>query len=219
MIAFLRTCIDIIINALEGFYSHPLRTILSGLAIAVAVATVAFVLSGIEGFSRFARVTGARTFGSDTFVITKVVAGQLNRRELAEKLQRNPPITRSDVRFLKRYSEKEIIYAPIIQRRSDIVAGYRKFEAASLNGVGSEMFRIRDLGISQGRFFQEQEDYAASQVVVLGAEVAETLFPTGDPVGKKVRIGGRGFWVVGVQDRQGAGDILDRYAWIPDSGL
>jgi putative ABC transport system permease protein len=212
---FFRTGKDIFIGAVVGCVSHPLRTILSGLAVAVAVSTVAFVLTGIEGFKNFAEVTGARTFGSDTFVITKVVPGELSRKELADKLLRNPSIKSGDVRFLRRYSQNQVHYAPIAQRRVDIVSGSNKFEAASLNGTSSEMFNIRDLGISQGRFFMPHEDLAASQVAVLGAEVAEILFPYTDPVGKKVRIAGRGFWIVGVQAIQGAGSALDRYVWIP----
>jgi len=203
--------------AIRSCLTHPLRTALSALAISVAVATVAVVLTGLEGFGRFASVVGERTFGSNTFVLVQLVAGQLSRKELAAKLERNPPIRRSDVRFLDRYSNDEVIYAPVAQTRADVVAGSKKFEGAAVNGSGAAMFRIRDLGIERGRFFLPQEDVAGSQVAVLGSDVAEALFPTGDPLGSTIRLGGRGFKVIGLQSKQGStgGVSLDRYVWIP----
>lgn len=197
--------------------AHPLRTGLSSLAIAVAVATVAVVNTSLESFGRFARETSAKTFGSDSFVVVQVVAGDLSQKELAARLQRNPPIRRSDVRFLERFAAGEVIYSPVVQRRADVVVGSRKAEDVSVNGVGADMFRIRDLGIARGRFFEESEDRAGAQVIILGADVADAVFPVGDPLGKTVRLGGRGFRVIGLQERQGTtvGVSLDRYAWIP----
>ncbi len=197
--------------------AHPLRTGLSSLAIAMAVSTVAVVNTSLESFGRFARETSAKTFGSDSFVVVQVVAGDLSQKELAARLERNPPIRRSDVRFLERFASGEVIYSPVVQRRTDVVVGSRKAEEVSVNGVGADMFRIRDLGIARGRFFEESEDRAGAQVIILGSEVVDSLFPAGDPLGKTVRLGGRGFRVIGLQERQGTtvGVSLDRYAWIP----
>jgi putative ABC transport system permease protein len=54
-------------------------------------------------------------------------------------------------------------------------------------------------------------------VVVIGRDVADALFPGLDPLGRKVRVGGRLFEVVGVQARLGtaAGASQDRYVWMP----
>jgi len=212
-----RTVSDTIGGSFRSAFTHPLRTGLSSLAIAVAVATVAVVNTGLEGFGRFARETSAKTFGTDSFVVVQVVTADLNRKELVEKLERNPPIRPNDVRFLERFAGGEVIYSPVAQRRADVVYRSRKAEEVSVNGVGADMFRIRDLGISRGRFFEPSEDLSGAQVVVLGAEIVDDLFPAGDPLGKTVRLGGRGFKVIGLQERQGTtvGVSLDRYAWIP----
>ena len=85
--------------------SHPLRSGLGALAMAVGVATVAIVITALDGVSAFARATTARTFGSDTFVLARIAApGSIGRRELEEKLARNPVIRRSDLRFLDRWA-------------------------------------------------------------------------------------------------------------------
>jgi putative ABC transport system permease protein len=162
-------------------------------------------------------MTSARAFGSDTFILAQVISGQLSRKELALALERNPAIQRSDTRFLQKYSGGEVLLSPIAQTRADVVAGGQKYEGASLNGVGSMMFDIRDIELAQGRFFRESESRGAAQAAVIGADIAETLFPGQDPLGGRIRIGGRGFRVIGVQSRQGTsgGVSLDLYVWIP----
>ncbi len=213
----IRTWWDVAAEAAASAAGHPLRTVLSVVAMAVAVATTAVVVSGLEGFQQYAKASSARVFGSDSYLLVQVVPGQWSRRELAERLQRNPAVRRSDVRFLERYTAADVLYAPVVQTRGEVVAGSQKLEGVAINGTSPELFLIRDLGISEGRFFGEAEADNGSQVAVLGAEVADFVFPGQEPLGRLVRLGGRGFRVIGVQSRQGSGGgvSLDRYVWIP----
>jgi putative ABC transport system permease protein len=54
-------------------------------------------------------------------------------------------------------------------------------------------------------------------VAVIGADIADTLFPGAEPLTQAVRIRGRRFTVIGVQARQGSAGAgsLDKYVWIP----
>ena len=204
-------------EAMGTIARNPLRASLAGLAMAAAVATTAVVQTGLDGLARAARLSSARAFGSDTFVVAKIATGNLSRRELADKLARNPDITPSDVRFLDSYADGLVLYAATTQRPADVSAGGRKFENATVNGTESTLFDIRDVGIDRGRFFTRDEQTRGAQVVVLGRAIADELFPGEDPLGRSVRIGGRGFLVIGLQMPQGtAGGVsLDRYAWMP----
>jgi len=198
--------------------SHPMRALLAGIAIAAAVATIAIVVVALDGISRFARTNAARAFGSDTFVLAKVAApGQISRQELERKLERNPNLRRADLRFLDRTAGGRVIYGATASRRVEVAAGSLSFDGASLIGATHELAGIRDLAIERGRFFTLGEERQARQVVVLGATIVDELFPALDPLGRKVRIAGRGFEVIGLQARQGniAGSSLDRNAWIP----
>ncbi len=209
--------VDSLIEALGTVRANPLRASLASLAMAAAVATTAIVVTALNGLAAQARLTSARAFGSDTFVIARVFATGLSRRELADKLERNPNIHRSDLRFLDRYAGDRVLYSAITQRPADVTSGARKFENASVNGTAASLADIRDIGLARGRFFSREEDTRAAQVAVIGWGVADTLFPVRDPVGSSIRIAGRGFTVIGVQERQGtAGGVsLDRYVWVP----
>ncbi|MBL8143828.1 MAG: ABC transporter permease [Acidobacteria bacterium] len=195
-----------------------MRTALGLLAILVAVATICIVVTALDGVKEFARVSAERAFGSDTFVVAQVASsGQISRRELEEKLKRHLPIRRGDVRFLERQNEGRVLYAPNAQRGGDVTRGSFEFENAAITGTTADLAAIRDLGIVSGRFFDPTEDVRGAQVVVVGADVVDALFPSGDPVGQAVRVAGRGFTVIGVQGRLGTsgGASLDRSVWMP----
>lgn len=204
-------------EALATIRNRPLRALLASLAMAAAVATTAIVQTTLDGLAREARETSARAFGSDSFVIAKVAPGTLSRRELAQKFERNPDITRADVRFLEAFAGNRVMYAATAQRQADVVAGGRRFEGASINGTQAALFEIRDVGVEIGRPFNRTEETSAAPVVVVGRGVVDALFPAGEPLGAVVRIGNRAFRIVGIQARQGTagGASLDRYVWMP----
>ena len=99
---------------------------------------------------------------------------------------------------------------------------------AGSNNVGSEIVAtsseyssVRDLGIRYGAFISPTHDDERSQVAVLGARVAETLYPGLDPVGREVRLsfaGGRitfAFIVIGVLEEQGGVSDANDQVFVP----
>ncbi len=204
--------------ALSSLRANPLRSALAAAAIAAAVGTLVLVDTAVRGLALAAERSAARTFGSDTFVVAQIASpGSLGRRELARKLERNPPIRRPDVRFLETHAGGRAIYAATSQRAADVVAGAREFENASVAGTQAALAEIRDLAIERGRFFSADEERRAAPVAVLGSEVAGELFAAAEPLGRTVRLAGRAFTVIGVQAALGTsgGISLDRYVWIP----
>jgi putative ABC transport system permease protein len=198
--------------------AYPMRSALGALAIAVAVATIVSVVTALDGVRRYAEATTARTFGSDTFVIAQVAgASRVSRRELQEQLARNPPIRRADIRFLDRYAEDVALYAPSAQTRAEVASGALSLEDAMVTGTSASLADIRDLGLDRGRFFLPSEDLAGDAVVVIGADVADALFPTRDAMQQTLRVRGRRFTVIGVQARQGSAGAgsQDKYVWMP----
>jgi putative ABC transport system permease protein len=218
MTTHLRSIIEGVAQGHSSVSSNPLRAGLGALAVAVAVATIVVVVTALDGLGRYARVTGARAFGSDTFLLAQIAtAGQITRRELADKQQRNPAVGRPDLRFLERHAGGDVTYAVTVQRVGDVTAGSRKYEQAAISGTTPTLADLRDLGIGQGRFIQPHEMERGAQVAVIGADIAAELYPGGDALGRVVRVAGRRFEVVGVQMRLGAsgGTSLDRFVWMP----
>lgn len=198
--------------------AHRLRSSLGALAIAAAVATIVIVVAALDGVAAYARTTTARAFGSDTFLIAQVASpGRVSRRELQEQLQRNPAIRRIELTAMERLAGGLVEYAPNAQTTAEVAAGGRTYENGAVTGTWSTLAGLRDLAIVRGRFFRADEDRSGAQVAVIGADVAETLYPGQDALGKTIRLAGRRFEVIGLQDRLGnsGGASLDRYVWIP----
>jgi len=83
--------------------------------------------------------------------------------------------------------------------------------------VTPDFFHIKNLVITQGRLFTEQDDALGSSVVVIGTEIAERYFPNLDPIGREFRINKFPFTVIGVLEKQGTvfGLSLDRQVIAP----
>lgn len=197
---------------------HRLRSALGALAMAAAVIALAGISTGLQVLASFAARTAARTIGSDVFTVARVgQTGGLGRRELARKLERNIAVSRSDARFLMAYGGDLVVYAPSAQRVGDVTSIHGKLESALITGTTEAITRIRDMALTQGRFFLDEESRGGAAVAVIGEEVRRACFPDGRALGETVRMAGRAFLVVGVQEEMGqlGGQSQDRYVWIP----
>lgn len=78
-------------------------------------------------------------------------------------------------------------------------------------GTTSDFTLTSTIDCKEGRFFNEIESREGAQVVVIGYDVADALFPAESPIGKSVLINGQLFKVIGVNSRQGT--FLGLFSW------
>ena len=76
---------------------------------------------------------------------------------------------------------------------------------------------MQGVAIAQGRHLTDFDDRRREAVCVIGPEVAEELFPGGDPIGHRIRIGVQDFEVVGLTQAKGKlfGQSQDRFVLVP----
>jgi putative ABC transport system permease protein len=86
---------------------------------------------------------------------------------------------------------------------------------ALIQGVSFEYNLISDVPIGEGRYFSPIETDAGRQVAIIGADVAETLFPNRSPIGKEFKLAGNRFVVVAVQEKKG--ESLIEFGGNPDT--
>ncbi|MAO64602.1 MAG: hypothetical protein CL666_06355 [Balneola sp.] len=76
-------------------------------------------------------------------------------------------------------------------------------EGVGLSGTTSNFLGIEGLNIAEGRMFVDQEVRSGSKVAVIGNTLMEALFEHESPLGKRIRIGGQRFTIIGVLEKQG----------------
>lgn len=78
---------------------------------------------------------------------------------------------------------------------------------ASTHGV----YDVWNLNIERGRYFTEREMRTGAPMIVIGAEIADELFSTINPIGKTLKIQGHKFEVIGVFEKKGQfGNGMDK---------
>lgn len=94
-----------------------------------------------------------------------------------------------------------------------VQAGSDKIENVTIMATSHGLLDVWNLKVEQGRYFTESEMRNGAPVTVIGAEIAEQLFPGLNPVGRTIKIQGYKFLVIGVYEKKGQdafGNTMDK---------
>jgi putative ABC transport system permease protein len=203
--------------ASDSLRAHRLRTFLTLLGVMIGVASVILVGSAIDGLGLYADESVSKAFGSESFVLQQI--GQIkSRRELFDKLKYNHQLKLADERYLEQINNENTIYSAYRNSTIDTKRADLTSEDTTIIGAAADLADIRDMDMTEGRFFSRTEEQSASLVAVIGDDLKNNLFPSvGTPMGRTFKIQGIDFTVVGVLERLGSsfGNSQDNVAYIP----
>ncbi len=203
-------CIRASITALKA---NLLRSILTSLGIIIGISSViAMVAIGAGAESRVKE--SIESLGSNIMI---VLNGSRTTGGARGGTGSNITLTEEDAAALQRDVPSVEVAAPSVQGRFQLVFGNTNW-STSIQGITEEYMIARNWQIDQGRAFNEMELRSAGKVVLIGATVAERLFPGEDPIGKVIRINKVPVQVVGTLVAKGQtpfGQDQDDTAFIP----
>jgi putative ABC transport system permease protein len=104
-----------------------------------------------------------------------------------------------------------VIAVPTSNLMRSIKYGGNQVDNVFVLGTTSDFIVTSTIDCTAGRFFNEFESRGGANVVVIGYDVADALFPSESPIDKPVLINGQMFKVVGVNTRQGT--FLGLFSW------
>jgi putative ABC transport system permease protein len=192
--------------AFASIRAHKLRSFLTLLGVIIGVCSVVIVGAAIDGLGTYAEQTTAKTLGSNSYQIGQLLQlGRMSRKERYEKLKYNKRIRPEDYTFLKETTGDRILYSPYRVRSADVKHGTQLLESVSIIGVAASMAEIREVDLTEGRFFTEQEERNRVPVAVIGEDLRTEFFPGVTPLGKEIKVAGFDLTVVGVQEKIGSG--------------
>ncbi|MCX5968691.1 MAG: ABC transporter permease [Cyanobacteria bacterium] len=104
---------------------------------------------------------------------------------------------------------------------SDVVQAGSLAATATISGVTPDFLPVRNFEVAQGRFLSDADVKGARSVAVIGPDLRDKLMPTGDAIGRQLRIRDQAFEVIGVLAPKGAvfGANQDEVAYIPLSTM
>lgn len=117
----------------------------------------------------------------------------------------------------ERLGSAEYVVPTVDRFSTDIRYGDLQLQGTMVYGTNEEYIEMYAGNIGEGRFFNEQESQLGSNVVVLGFNVNESLFPNGGAIGQTIRIDGYTYTVIGVMPKRGTMlfDFIDNMVLIP----
>jgi len=177
----------------QSIVKNKMRTLLTMLGIIIGVAAVNVMVAIGSGAQRQIE-RQIQALGTNMLVITPGSAMQGGVSQGAQTFNR---LTIEDAEMLRSQSFLLSAISPVVMTRAQVIGGAGNWRTGVM-GVDVDYQQIRDWPVQDGVFFDEDDVRAMRKVVVLGATVAENLFPNGDAVGQQIRIRDVPVQVIGV---------------------
>ncbi|MFC1901107.1 ABC transporter permease [Chloroflexota bacterium] len=180
-----------------GLVTHKLRSFLTTLGIVIGVASVITLMSVGKGATDdiMARIGN---LGSNLVTIYPGASSRGGVRTAARTL------TQDDAVAIQEQVENIEYVAPVYSSSLQLVVQGENMNT-QVTGVPPEYQQIQNLDVAIGSFFSAYDYERGAKVVVLGSEVASTLFGETNPVGQQIRAGSFVVRVIGVLESKGGG--------------
>ncbi|MGH7445342.1 MAG: ABC transporter permease [Longimicrobiales bacterium] len=206
--------------ALQQIRSQKLKSFFAVFGVVIGVMFLITVVSVVEGLNTYMEEDFAGAiYGLNTITLTRTPSVSMESNpDIWRAYQRRPRITFRDAQAIEARLTMPALVGVESHRSGRLVSDRgTTIQNVWLTGGSSELFSIRSMDMERGRVFTAPEDRAGANVVVLGAEAAEALFPTLDPIGRGVKIDDVPFRVIGVLEKQGSlfGMSMDNRAIAP----
>jgi putative ABC transport system permease protein len=197
--------------ALEQLLTHKMRSLLTVLAIVIAVTATITVVSVVQGFTRYVSSFLEGLGTNAVFVAPQRPVGE------AGKALGRVELTENDVRAIEAQCSALRRVSPLIPQNG-VRLHYGGDEiTVNIEGVAPAYHTVRNFPVETGRPFAVVDVERAQQVCVVGREVLRKFGVDEGIVGNSLLLGGRRFRVIGVLESKGSffGQSLDDIVLIP----
>ena len=184
---------------LQGIRAYKMRAGLTILGVVMGIMTVIGMSSIVAGLNA-SMASQIQSLGASVVFVRPFAPGE---HVSDEEWRKRKGLTPAEVAAIgtrpavAEIAAMEFVPAEMVKYGNDKARDVRVF------GVDQNYESVHDAWVQKGRFISEQDVNRASRVVVLGSDVADTLFPYVDPIDKEISIDGRRFRVIGVIQRMG----------------
>ena len=198
--------------ALDNVRSNKFRSFLTVLGIVIGVMAAIVVASILTGM-RQSIISIIEEYGTNNIYAFHLTTGPRTSTDRAERLRK--PLTVADADAVKAQAgsvEDLAVIAPNVGYSGgpfddNITYQGKNYRWGNTQGVTPNYANIVNINLKEGRFITESDEEQRRNVMVIGVNAAEALFPSqqNNIVGTEVRMGGLNFEIVGVLEKRKAG--------------
>ncbi|NLC59542.1 MAG: FtsX-like permease family protein [Armatimonadetes bacterium] len=185
--------------ALTGLAANKLRSLLTMLGVIIGVSAV-IAMVGIGQGAQQETLERIQSFGTNTLM---VMAGEARQGGVRGGMGSSATLVPEDAEAIARIGTPIKAVCPEVGRAAQVKYGNQNTNV-SIVGCGESYADVRNHKVARGRFFTEREVASMRRVCTIGTATAATLFGTQNPIGKRIRIAGSSFLVVGVMAEKGS---------------
>ena len=184
--------------ASSSILKNKMRTLLTMLGIMIGVGAV-IVMVAVGNGAQMQIKDQIGGLGTNLIIVMPGASNSGGYNQGAGTYNR---LTVADAEKLKRDGSLFSAVSPVVSTRKQAIGPEGNWRT-SINGVSMDFLKIRNWEVATGSFFQPADVTAGRKVAVLGATVANTLFPGMNPIGGQIQLGNVPFTVVGVLAAKG----------------
>jgi len=213
---------SILKQSITSLKANKLRSTFSILGIVIGVSAVVIILSLGQGLKGLV-TNEVESFGSDILAINVKIPGASQVGTLFSAVQgiKITTLKLKDVQDLQNKENFPYIKAVTGQAfGQEWVSSGKEDKKVLLYGGSPDFLEIfRTLDVESGRYFNKSEDDSLAKVTILGNNLKEELFGQTDPMGKKIKLKGLSFKIIGVFEPYGGmsfgGIDINDFMYIP----
>ncbi len=197
--------------ALDSVRSHKFRSFLTILGIVIGVMTAITIASILTGL-RQNIVSIIEEYGTNNIYAFHLSTGPRTSEDRSERARK--PLTTADGEAIQAQAsavEEVGVVAPNVGYSGgpfddNVTYKGHNYRWGNTQGVSPNYAGIVNIALKEGRFITENDDQQRANVMVIGVNAADALFPGQNRIaGTQVRMGGYNFEVVGVLEKRKAG--------------
>jgi putative ABC transport system permease protein len=185
--------------ALDSIRSNKVRAFLTILGVAIGVMVVIAMASAITGINRSVQAE-LESLGPKTFFVQRFFQGGLNISDGSDEMspwRKNPWMKVEEAEVIRQLPAVKYV---VWRESAGGPVSYGDIDVDGVDVIGFSPNWIFSVGgtLTQGRNYTQLEEAANSHVVVVNDKLAQMLFPNQDPIGRRIKVFGSPFTVVGV---------------------
>lgn len=190
------------IFAIHEIIVNKTRTLLSLLGITIGIFCIISVFTVFDSLEQSIR-NSINTLGNNTLFIQKWPWSMNETDYPWWKYLKRPETSLNELQEIQRRSQTADAAAFFVNTRRHVHYQNNTIENTTIVAVSHDYDKVLTFELADGRYFTPQESTSGKNVCLVGADIADQLFPQGDAIGHRIKVFGQKAEVIGVFARKG----------------